>query len=121
MEEKKQFVIPMGKKLYSRKYCNRLAKRLLAKGKISGMTLKELACEIYAHAYVYFNFRFVPPFLRGVKPFRSVYKSVSDGVDLEDGGDKLLRRIGYRVIWILPAFPIREPSGHRKEKRPGRS
>ena len=61
-------------------------------------------CEIFAHAYVYYNFRFVPKFLQGVKIFKSLYRSVANGVDLEDNGDKWYRRIAYRFIWVLPAL-----------------
>lgn len=101
---RKTMNIPMAQELYSRSYCRELAKKIAKEEKISGMTLNQLSCEIFAHAYVYYNFRFVPGFLRGVKLFKSVYRSVSDGVDLEDNGDKLYRRIAYRLIWLLPAL-----------------
>ena len=104
MEKKKTLQIPMGKKLYNKKYCVKLAKKIRRKKQISGMSIRELAHEIYAHAYVFYNFRLVPEFLRNVRPFKSIYKSVSDGVDLEDNGDTLIRRIAYRLIWEFPAF-----------------
>ena len=106
MSDKKTMKIPMEKKLYSRKYCREMAKEIAEEGKISGMSLSQLSCEIFAHAYVYYNFRFVPSFLKGKKAFKSLYKSVSDGVDLEDNGDKLVRRIAYRLIWLFPAFAV---------------
>lgn len=101
---KKYMNIPMGKELYSRAYCKEMAARIAEEEKITGMSLGQLSCEIFAHAYIFYNFRFVPKFLRGVKLFKSLYRSVSDGVDLEDNGDKWYRRIAYRFIWVLPAF-----------------
>ena len=69
------------------------------------MTLGQLSCEIFAHAFVFYNFRFIPKVLKNLPLFKSVYRSVEDGVDLEDNGDKLVRRIAYRIIWFLPAIP----------------
>lgn len=106
MNSKKYMNIPMDKALYNRKTCMAMAEEIAKSDKITGMTLSQLACEIFAHAYVYYNFRFIPKFLKGLKLFKSVYGSVENGVDLEDNGDKLCRRIAYRFIWFLPAFAI---------------
>ena len=103
---KKYLNIPMDKALYNRAYCKEMAEKIAESDRITGMTLSQLACEIFAHAYVFYNFRFVPKFLKNSKLFKSVYRSVEDGVDLEDNGDKLYRRIAYRLIWLCPAFAI---------------
>ena len=29
-------------------------------------------------------------------------------IDLADNGDTLIRRIVYRILWIMPAFPIKD-------------
>lgn len=104
--DKKTMVIPMKRKLYDRAFCVRLARKIIAAEKISGMSVRELANEIYAHAYVYYNFRILPGFLRSIKPLRSVYHSVADGIDLEDNGDKWYRKIAYKVFWILPGMVV---------------
>ena len=102
--EKKYMNIPMEKELYNRANCRKMACEIAGDEKITGMSIGQLSCEIFAHAYIYYNFKLVPKFLREVKVFKSFYHSVADGVDLEDDGDKLFRRIAYRVIWFLPAF-----------------
>ena len=101
---KKYMNIPMERELYSRAYCKEMAEKIAREEMITGMTLSQLSCEIFAHAYIYYNFRFVPKFLQGVKIFKSLYRSVANGVDLEDNGDKWYRRIAYRFIWVLPAL-----------------
>ena len=104
--KKKTLRIPMNERLYARKGCKVIAEKLLESGRIDGMTESQLSCEIFAHAYVFYNFRFVPGMLREKVIFRKILRSASDGVDLEDGGDSLIRRIAYRMIWLMPAFPI---------------
>ncbi|MCQ2523384.1 MAG: hypothetical protein MJ123_03515 [Lachnospiraceae bacterium] len=102
---KKYLNIPMEKKLYNRRNCMNIAREIEETAKIEGMTLGQLSCEIFAHAFVFYNFRFIPKVLKNLPLFKSVYRSVEDGVDLEDNGDKLVRRIAYRIIWFLPAIP----------------
>jgi len=104
--KRKKMNIPMNKVLYSRSNCSKMAEEILESGKIEGMTKSQLACEIFAHAYVFYNFRFIPSALGKTAKFRSFYRSVSDGVDLADNGDSMIRRIAYRVIWIMPAFAV---------------
>ena len=29
-------------------------------------------------------------------------------IDLADNGDTLIRRIVYRILWIMPTFPIKD-------------
>ena len=103
---KKYMNIPMNENLYSIEYCMQMAHEITDGEKISGMTLSQLYTELFAHAYIYYNYRLLPRFLKNVKIFKSFYNSVSNGVDLEDNGDKWYRRIAYRFIWILPAFQI---------------
>ncbi len=103
---KKYMNIPMEEALYNRSFCKEMAVLIADSEKITGMSLSQLACEIFAHAYVFYNFRFIPGFLKRSALFRKVYRSVENGVDLEDNGDKLYRRIAYRLIWFFPAFAI---------------
>ncbi len=106
MSRKKTLRIPMNERLYARKGCKMIAEKLLESGRIDGMTESQLSCEIFAHAYVFYNFRFVPGKIAESSLFMKILRSASDGVDLEDGGDSLIRRIAYRMIWLMPAFPI---------------
>ncbi len=103
---KKYMNIPMEEALYNRSFCKEMAVLIADSEKITGMSLSQLACEIFAHAYVFYNFRFIPGFLKKTALFKKVYGSVENGVDLEDNGDKLYRRIAYRLIWFFPAFAI---------------
>lgn len=107
-EKKKGFSIPMDKRLYSRANCIRLSERLIESGRIRGMSRGQLSCELFGHAYVYYNFHLVPKFMQGRGPFRYLYKCCTDGIDLADNGDTLIRRIAYRILWIMPAFPIKD-------------
>ena len=107
VKRKTDLLIPMGKKLYDKKYCIKLAKRIVKQKKIKGMSISEVAWELFAHAYVFYSFRFVPAFLKKGFLMKRIYKSVSDGVDLTDNGDSLIRKIAYRMIWLLPAVPLK--------------
>ena len=103
MNTKKKYLnIPMVESLYNRNYCKELALKIIDDEKITGMSKMQLSVEIFAHAYIYYNFPLIPAILRKMRAFKSVYRSVEDGVDLEDNGDSLVRRIAYRVIWCLP-------------------
>lgn len=102
---KKYMNIPMEKALYNRKNCRMMAEDIKDSARIEGMSLSQLSCEIFAHAFVFYNFRFIPEKIKNLSIFKSVYNSVANGVDLEDNGDKLLRRIAYRIIWFMPAIP----------------
>lgn len=105
MAAKKYLNIPMEKKLYNRSYCKQMACEIADEAKIEGMSLSQLSCEIFAHAFVFYNFRFIPKIVKELPLFKSVYRSVENGVDLEDNGDKLIRRFFYRIIWYMPAIP----------------
>ena len=100
---RKHMNIPMSSALNNRSYCKEMAKNIEREGLITGMTTSQLSCEIFAHAYVYCNFRYIPGFVRKTAFAKSAYNSTADGVDLEDNGDSLVRRIAYRVIWFMPS------------------
>ena len=80
--------------------CLEEARRILREKHITGMSEKQVAIEIFAHARVYYlctalerfhlHFRFI--------------KGRANPVDLEDGGDKPLRRMCYTIAWYLPGF-----------------
>lgn len=81
--------------------CVDLAKMLLRDGLIKGMSVKDLAAEIYTHASVYYVFEAIPSFIHKLPGFSSVYRSVSNGIDLEDGGDTHTRQLVYAVVYKL--------------------
>ena len=100
---RKHMNIPMTTALNNRAYCKEMARTIEREGLITGMTTSQLSCEIFAHAYVFCNFKYVPQIVRNTSFAKSAYHSTADGVDLEDNGDSLVRRIAYRVIWIMPS------------------
>ena len=73
--------------------CLREAKAILSEGKISGMSEMQLAHEIYFHALAFFVCDKIFP-LRWIKRF-------ADPIDMQDGGDKLLRRAVFASSWIM--------------------
>ena len=100
---RKHMNIPMTSALNNRKYCKEMARKIAREELITGMSESQLSCEIFAHAYVYCNFKYVPGIIRNTAFAKSAYHSTADGVDLEDNGDSLVRRIAYRVIWLMPS------------------
>ena len=103
-EAKKYMNIPMTETLNDRKLCKEMAEKIEAEKKITGMSVGQLECEIFAYAYVFCFFKYLPGFIRNTTFAKRVYRSVSDGVDLEDNGDTLVRRVFYRVIWCMPSI-----------------
>jgi len=73
--------------------CLREAKAILSEGKISGMSEKQLAREIYSHALAFFVCDKIPP-LRWIKRY-------ADPIDMQDGGDKPFRRAMFTASWIM--------------------
>ena len=100
---RKHMNIPMTSALNNRKYCKEMARKIAREELITGMSESQLSCEIFAHAYVFCNFKYVPGIIRNTAFAKSAYHSTADGVDLEDNGDSLVRRIAYRVIWLMPS------------------
>lgn len=79
--------------------CKDLAKQLLEEGLIEDMSEDGLAAEIYTHAFFYFLFDSMPDSIHELPVLSKVYNSVSNGIDLENGGDTHLRQIAYAVIY----------------------
>ena len=101
---KKYKCIDMNTDLYDKNRCVEIAREIIDKKEIVHMNCSQLSKEIYAHAYVYYNFDIAPKWLRESKLGKSMYIISENGVDLEDGGDTLLRRIFYLLVWIAPKF-----------------
>lgn len=98
---KKYKNIEMCRDLYDRDYCLVLAEKIAENEEISDMTSEEIAMEIYAHAYVYYNFDKAPEWIRSSDFGKSIYESVENGVDLEDGGDTAIRKVFFQTVWEL--------------------
>ena len=73
--------------------CLEVARKIVSEGKISGMSELQLAREIYFHALAFF-------FCDKVFPLRWV-KKYADPIDMQDGGDRLLRRFVFASAWIM--------------------
>lgn len=78
--------------------CIREAEEIIARGRISHMTIDEIAGEIYFHALVY---HICLTLERFHLPFRRI-KNMADPINLADYGDTAFRRFFFRLAWILP-------------------
>ena len=88
--------LPMSEAYLNKVTCTVAAASLLTSGQVTGMTAAEIAAEIYAHAYVAYNWTA----LQNIPIAKIIYNKAANGISLEDGGDK---RIGakafYSFIW----------------------
>ena len=78
--------------------CLAEASNLLTRGIVTGMTQMQIAQEIYAHAFIKYKFDSLPSWVSQMPIARSAYKSVNNGIDIEDGGDK---RVGYMQLYAI--------------------
>lgn len=100
-KDSKRINLEMKSIYVNKENCVDLAKMLLEDGAIEDMSVEDLAAEIYTHASVYYVFESIPSFVHKLPGFSSVYRSVSNGIDLEDGGDTLARQFVYAVVYKL--------------------
>lgn len=98
---KKYLNLEMKEIYYNKKGCVATAEEIVEKKQITGMTVRQLAAEIYTHAFIYYNFHFLPKMLRETKLAKKIFNSAANGIDLEDNGDTLKRRFCYSVIWSI--------------------
>ncbi|MCQ2531374.1 MAG: hypothetical protein MJ093_01550 [Saccharofermentans sp.] len=98
---RKTLNLEMKDSYYNKADCIIEAQEIIDSEKITGMTVHQVAEEIYTHAFVFFNFHFLPKFIRETKLARRIFNSAANGVDLEDNGDTLKRRICYSLIWAF--------------------
>ena len=87
--------IPVERRYLNKKACLEEARTLLREDRIHGMSEKQIAREIYSHAAVFYYCERTGRFMRLMK--------YADPIDLRDGGDKRLRRMGYAACWLLRA------------------
>lgn len=75
--------------------CQQLAAEYVRYGAVTGMTALEVAQEIYAHAYVYYNWQA----LEDLPLAGEIYESAADGIHIQDGGDTGVRKAFYALVW----------------------
>lgn len=85
--------IRVKKEFLDKDICMEEARKIVSEGKISGMSELQLAHEIYCHALAFYICDKIF-FLQWVKKF-------ADPIDMQDGGDKPLRRAVFAASWIM--------------------
>jgi len=93
--------IPMDRYYYDKKNCVESAEAIIKEEKITGMTKRQIAAELYAHAFIYFNFQRIPKIIRETSFAKRMYESTANGIDLEDNGDTIKRRIFYAFVYSV--------------------
>ena len=88
-----KLALPIDRKYLNKEACREEARKLLQEGWVCGMSEKQIAQEIYSHAAVFYYCERTGRFTRLMK--------YADPIDLRDGGDNLLRRLGYAACWLL--------------------
>lgn len=79
--------------------CLSEARRLLRDGAVTGMNEKQLAGEIYFHAAAFYfceKVRFMPRL-----------REHAYIIDIDDGGDTLMRKAAYAAVWKLAGLKRR--------------
>ena len=91
--KKKILTLKLEKRFKNKRACLKEAKRIRKEGLIEHMSKRQIAREIYFHSKAY---RWSPP----IGKFKRI-RAHADPIDLEDGGDTLLRRVAYYLVWML--------------------
>ena len=93
--------LPVSRDYLNREYCQGFALSLLGLKAVTGMTVLEVAQELYAHAVAYYH----GATIRNNNSINSAVKNylMSKGsvIDIEDGGDTAIRKAAYAVIWHI--------------------
>lgn len=77
-----------------------LEARMLVNAKRVDMVIQECAEEIYAHTVAYYSAKS----LEKLNIKCDWLTRHADPIDLEDGGDKPLRKVVYKLIWnVIPS------------------
>ena len=99
--EHKVLNIGMKPEYSDRKACLALAHDIISKKRITGMTERQMAAEIYTHGYIHSHYDRLPKVIKNSGIAKRMYRSCDNGVDLADNGDKWYRKIAYRLIFLL--------------------
>ena len=88
--------IDVKREYLNKEECLAMARRLLREGAVKGMSVKQLASEIYFHAAAFYfceKAKYLPR-LRELREHANI-------IDLDDGGDTRIRRAAYAAVWKL--------------------
>ena len=84
-----------------KKQCLAVARNIIGRKQITGMTEKQMAAEIYTHGYIHSHYDRLPALLKKSRLVKKAYRACDNGVDLGDGGDKWYRKIVYFLIYLI--------------------
>lgn len=96
---KKYMNLEMKANYYKKSDCIDKAKSIIESKQITGMSVRQLAAEIYTHAFIYYSFPNLPEVIRNTKFMQKAFRSAANGIDLEDNGDTIARRFCYSIIF----------------------
>lgn len=94
------YEVKLSVSLQYKQACKGMAKWLVEKGHVLGMTELDIAKEIYAHAVSYYRPGNIASVFGNVVLLYCFYKG-ADGVYIEDGGDSAVRKLFYNSVWTL--------------------
>lgn len=95
----------------NRKVCMDEARRLLREGAVTGMSVRQLAGEIYFHAVAFYMSEKIGNLPR--------IRSHAETVDIDDGGDTRFRRAVYGATWRLAKLKPKR-LGHKTPRKRGK-
>lgn len=96
---KKYLNLKMRANYYRKNECLLAAENIVEKKQITGMSVRQIAAEIYTHAVICYNFPILPDKIRNTGFMQRAFRSALNGIDLEDNGDTWKRRFCYSLIW----------------------
>lgn len=85
----------------SKDNCMLTARRLVSTGRVTGMTQKQVAQEIFAHAVAYYassTLGKIPGIGSSIEDY--LYEKGKE-INIDDGGDTAKRRAAYVIIWTF--------------------
>ena len=97
--ENNTYSIKANDRYLSKSECFGKAEEIVSEKNIIGMTSKELASEIYFHAWAY-HFACILE-SKNINVLARV-KEAADPIDLADYGDTWIRKIFYAIFWLFP-------------------
>lgn len=77
--------------------CMTTAEQIIRSGKVGGMTALDIAKEIFSHATIFYCASWLHD--HGLR--QQYLLEHSNPIDIMDGGDTIIRKIIYNVIWIF--------------------
>ena len=97
--------LPMQPIYMTKTACEIKAFSLIANEEVTGMTMLEIAKEIYAHAQCYYNAATLKALGVENDMVDELYERANP-IDIEDGGDTFVRKTFYNLLWMLSSSAI---------------